>query len=80
MRREHLSSRFADKFVKNVKTKSMFKQNIKEHKMKIRKKEKYLVRPARTVRLQKSAIYTMTNHMNKKHKDNKMMLGKLSTK
>ena len=58
----------------------MFKLNIKEHKMKLRNKDKYLVRPARTERLQKSAIYTMTMHMNKKHKDNKMMLRKLSTK
>ena len=58
----------------------MFKQNIKKHKMKVRKKEKYLVISARTVRLQKSAIYTMTKHMNKKHEDNKMMLSKLSTK
>ena len=31
VRREHLRSRFADKCVKNVKTKSMFKLNIKEH-------------------------------------------------
>ena len=58
----------------------MFKLNIKENKMKLRNKEKYLIRPARTVRLQKSAIYTWTKHMNKKHKDNKIMLRNISTK
>ena len=47
----------------------MKKQN--QQKMKLRNKAKYLVTPARTVRLQESAIYIMTKHMNKKHKDNK---------
>ena len=58
----------------------MFKLNIKQYKMNLRNKEKYLVRPAGTVRLQKSAIYTWTKHMNKKHKDNKLMLRNISTK
>ena len=80
VRRVHLSSRFSDKCVKNVKSKSMIKPIIKEHKMKLGNKEKYIVRSARTVRLHKSAIYTITKHMYKKYKDNKMMLGKLTTK
>ena len=72
-RRNKLSVRFADKCVKNPKTKPMFKKNIKEHTMKLRNKEKYHVTHARTVRLQKSSIQVMTKHLNKKHKENELM-------
>ena len=49
----------------------MFKENKKEHKIKLRKKEKFFITPVRTVRLQKSAIPTMARHMNKNHEENK---------
>ena len=48
----------------------MFKENQKEHKMKLRGKEKFFITPVRTVRLQKSTISTMARHMNKKHEEN----------
>ena len=39
--------------VKNPRTKTMLKENKKEHKMKLRRKEKFFITPLRTVRLQK---------------------------
>ena len=73
-RRDKLSLRFSEKCVKNPRTKPMFKENKNEHKMKLRRKEKFFVSPVRTVRLQKSAIPTMTRHMNKKHEENQLMI------
>ena len=47
VRGEQINSRFADKYVREKNC----KLNIKEHKIKIRNKEKYLVIPAGTVSL-----------------------------
>ena len=52
----------------------MFKENIKKHTMSLRRKEKYAIAFARTVRLKKSAIPSMARHMNKKHEENQQML------
>ena len=62
-----LCERFAEKCLKNIKTKKMFQERKKVHKMNLRNKEKYEVAHANTVRLQMSAIPTMTRHLNLKH-------------
>ena len=73
-RRDKLSLRFSENCVKNPRTKTMFKENKKEHKMKLRRKEKFFITPVRTVGLQKSAKPTMARHMNKKHEENQLMI------
>ena len=57
----------------------MFKENIKKHNMNLRRKEKYAIAFARTVRLKKSAIPSMTRHVNKKHDKNQQMFKIYST-
>ena len=66
-RRNILCERFANKCIKNKKTMKIFNENNKHHKMKLRQSEKYLVKHANTVRLQRSAIPSMTKHLNLKH-------------
>ena len=73
-RRQILCNRFAEKCAKNERTRNMFKINIKNHNMKLRHFEKYKVINARTVRMEKSAIPTMTKHLNEKHKDNQRII------
>ena len=73
-RREKLSLRFSNKCVKNARTKLMFQENIKKHNMSLRRKEKYSIPLARTVRFKKSAIPSMARHMNKEHEENLKML------
>ena len=63
-RREILSLKFAQKCLKNPKTKDMFPENKKMHKMETRNPEKYLVQHANTERLRKSAIIYMQNLLN----------------
>ena len=65
-RREKLSLRFSNKCVKNARTKSMFQENIKDHNMSLRRKEKCSIPLARTVRLKKSSIPSLARHMKKK--------------
>ena len=66
-RRNILCERFAGKCIKNRKIMNIFNENKKHHKMKLRQREKYQVKHANTVRLQRSAIPTMTKHLNLKH-------------
>ena len=67
VRRQILSERFAEKCLKNKKTKNMFEENENNHGMNLRNKEKYKIKHANTVRLQISAIPTMTKHLNAEH-------------
>ena len=53
-----------------LKEKSIFKENISQHNIKLRKKEKFTIIHANTVRLKRSAIPNMTKHLNKKHDEN----------
>ena len=76
-RRNILSARFAEKCTKNEKTKSIFKENINIHNMKLRKKEKFIITHANTVRLKRSAIPNMTKHLNKKHEDNARLINNM---
>ena len=73
-RRENLSLRFANKCVKNARTELMFQKNIKKDNMSLRRKEKYSIPLARTVRLKKSAIPSTARHMNKNMKKIKKCL------
>ena len=63
-RREFLCLTFAQKCLKNPKTKKMFPENKKEHQMETRNPEKYFVQHANTERLKKSAIIFMQNLLN----------------
>ena len=70
--------RFAEKCSKNPKVSSMFEVNTATHKMKLRKKGKFRIINAKTVRLQKSAIPYMTKHLNNKHEEKRKLLSKLT--
>ena len=63
-RRETLCLKFAQKCLKNPKTKNMFPENKKIHKMETRNPEKYIVQHANTERLRKSSIIYMQNLLN----------------
>ena len=63
-RREILCLEFAKKCVKHEKLKHMFPKNTKEHSMKTRNNEMYLVQHANTGRLQDSAIIFMQKLLN----------------
>ena len=64
-RREFLCLKFANKCLKNPKTKKMFPENVRIHNMETRNPEKYLVQHANTERLKNSAIIYMQNLLNK---------------
>ena len=64
-RRDELCLKFASKCLKNKKTKDMFPENKKTHKMKTRKSEKYFVQMAATERLKRSPIIYMQTLLNK---------------
>ena len=63
-RRRELCERFAQKCLKNEKTKNMFPLSKKQHTMKMRNSEKYHVQFAKTTRLQNSPIIYMQNLLN----------------
>ena len=73
-RRQELCDRFAENCAKNPRTSHMFKRNTKSHNMNLRNSEKYQIINARTVRLKKSAIPSMSEHLNKKHIESKNIL------
>ena len=71
-RRNILSVNFAKKCLKSDKTKDIFTRNIRKNKMKLRNREHYKVKHCRTVRMQKSAVISMTKQLNSymKNKEN----------
>ena len=69
-RREELCYKFAKKCIKSEKSKDMFPIREKEHEMKIREEEKFIVQHANTERLQKSSITYMQRLLNK-HEEKK---------
>ena len=73
-RRNKLSEKFAEKCVKNETNKQMFEINKKTHTMKLRTNDKYKTKNVKTVRMQKSAIINMRKHLNKKHRESKILL------
>ena len=56
----------------------MFKKNIKIHRMKLRRKEKFMIKMSRTKRLKNSAIEHMKRQLNKEHEDNRKSILKLA--
>ena len=64
MRRENLCLKFAQKCVRNKKTKHMFPLKNKTHKMEIRNTEKFKVQYANTERLKDSSIPYMQHLLN----------------
>ena len=65
-RREELCLKFAQKCIKNPKTKHMFPESAKNHTMKTRMEEKFKVEHANTERLRKSSIIYMQHLLNEK--------------
>ena len=63
-RRDSLCLGFAQKCVKNPKLSHLFPENKSNHKMKLRKSEKYFVQFSHTERLQRSPIIHMQNLLN----------------
>ena len=63
-RRKNLCNKFADKCIKNEKTKTMFPLREKAHKMIAREEEKFAVNFANTERLKNSSIPYMQNELN----------------
>ena len=63
-RRKELCLNFAQKGVKNPKTKHMFPENVKKHHMETRMPEKYEVQHANTERFRKSSIIYMQHLLN----------------
>ena len=63
-RREELCLNFAQKCLKNIKTKHMFPINVKSHHMATRKNEKYKIEHANTERFRKSSIIYMQHLLN----------------
>ena len=64
-RREQLCLKFAIKTSKHPRMKHLFPLNIKQHEMKTRHQEKYIVQHAHNERLKKSSIIYMQNLLNK---------------
>ena len=71
---QELCNRFAEKCIQNERITHMFKKNMKNHNMNLRNSEKYKIMSARTVRMKKSAVPSMSKHLNKKHKESKNIL------
>ena len=63
-RREKLCLKFAKACLKNEKLNDMFPKSKKNHAMDKRQNEKFLIRNARTERLQRSAIIHMQGLLN----------------
>ena len=69
VRREKLCLRFALKTSKHPKMKKMFPKQEKEHIMKTRNPEKFIVHHAKTERMKKSPIIFMQNMLNENEKE-----------
>ena len=64
MRREKLCLKFAKSCLRNEKVADMFPMNKKDHAMGRRQNEKFVIRKARTERLQRSAVVHMQRLLN----------------
>ena len=78
-RRDYLCLKFAQKCMKNEKTKQMFPLNEKDHNMDLRKTEKFKVMHANTDRLKKSPIIYMQHLLNQLTWKKKIFFGRDST-
>ena len=74
MRREKLCLKFAKACLKNEKLYDMFPKKKKDHAMDRRQNEKYLIRKARTERLQRSAVVHMQRLLNNEDLKNRKIM------
>ena len=74
MRREKLCLKFAKSCLRNEKVADMFTINKKDHAMDRRKNEKFVIRKARTERLQRSAIMHMQTLLNNEDQKNRKIM------
>ena len=74
MRREKLCLKFAKACLRNEKLADMFPINKKDHAMDRKKNEKFVIRKARTERLQRSAIMHMQRLLNNEDKKNRKIM------
>ena len=72
-RRNTLSLNFAKNCLVNEKTKNMFIKNKQIHKMKLRHREKYKIKKARTERMKNSPLVFMTKQLNQYNEDKERM-------
>ena len=73
-RREKLCLKFAKACLKNEKLIDMFPKNKKDHAMDKRKNEKFVIRKARTERLQRSAVMHMQRLLNNEDLKNRKIM------
>ena len=74
MRREKLCLKFAKSCLRNEKVADMFPINKKDHAMDRRKNEKFVIRKARTERLQRSAVMHMQRLLNNEDCNNRKIM------
>ena len=74
MRREKLCLKFAKACLKNEKLYDMFPKNKKDHAMDKRQNEKFVIRKARTERLQRSAVVHMQRLLNNEDLKNRKIM------
>ena len=78
MRREKLCLKFAKACLKNEKLSDMFPRNKKDHAMHKRHNEKFVIRKARTERLQRSAIMHMQRILNNEDLEKRRIMRKIN--
>ena len=78
-RREKLCLKFAKACLRNEKLSDMFPKNKKSHIMSMRQDEKFLIRKARTERLQKSAIIYMQRLLNNEEYEKRKTMSKIKS-
>ena len=76
-RRENLCLKFAKACLRNEKLSDMFPRNKKHHIMSMRQDEKFLIRKAKTERLQKSAIINMQRLLNNEEYEKRKIMSKI---
>ena len=74
MRREKLCLKFAKACLKNETLRDMFPKNKKDHTMDKRQNEKFVIRKARTERLQRSAVMHMQRLLNNEDFKNRKIM------
>ena len=73
-RRENLCLKFAKACLKNEKLCDMFPKSKKDHTMNKRQNEKFVIRKARTERLQRSAVMHMQRLLNNEDFKNRKIM------
>ena len=77
-RRENLCLKFAKACLKNEKLCDMFPKSKKDHIMNKRQNEKFVIRKARTERLQRSAVMHMQRLLNNEDQKNRKIMSAIN--